>query len=71
MNSSLRKTLFMPAMVAKRHNPALKAFISRLKERGKTDMCIIGAIMRKLAHWIFAILKNNKPFDPSYAQSIS
>lgn len=61
----LRKALYMPAVVAKRHNPIIRAFCERLAGRGKTTMQIIGAAMRKLAHIVYGVLKSNRPFDPN------
>lgn len=58
-NASLRRDLYMPAVVAMRYNPILKAFAERLKERGKPAKVIIAAIMRKLVVLAFTILKRN------------
>ncbi len=66
-NSRLRKALYMPAVVSMRYNPLLKAFSERLLDRGKAKMQAIGAIMRKLVHLAFGILKSQKPFDPNYS----
>ncbi len=66
-NSRLRKALYMPAVVSMRHNPLLKAFSDRLLDRGKAKMQAIGAIMRKLVHLAFGILKSQQPFDPNYS----
>lgn len=49
-----------------RHNPLLKAMSERLLGRGKAKMQVIGALMRKLVHLAFGILKSQKPFDPNY-----
>jgi transposase len=65
-NVRLRKALYMPAVVAMRHNPLLKAIAVRLLGRGKVKMQVIGALMRKLVHLAFGILKSQKPFDPNY-----
>lgn len=65
-NNHLRKALYMPAVVAMRHNPLIRIFVARLKERGKSNMVIIGAVMRKLLRMIFAVVKSGKPFDPGY-----
>jgi len=62
----LRKALYMPALVAWRHNPLIRAFCERLQANGKNGKAIACAAMRKLIHIAFAILKNNKPFDPLY-----
>lgn len=62
-SAHLRKSLFLPAMVALKYNPALKGLKERLSEKGKPKMVIIGAAMRKLIHIIYGVLKSNEPFD--------
>jgi hypothetical protein len=57
----------MPAVVAMRYNPLLKALSERLLSRGKVKMQVLGAIMRKLIHLAFGILKSKQPFDPHYS----
>jgi hypothetical protein len=42
-----------------------KAFFNRLSAAGKPPMLIIGAMMRKLIHVAFGVLKSAKPFDPA------
>lgn len=66
-NSRVRKALFLPAINASRYNPLLRQFSERLSRRGKTKMVIIGAVMRKLLHLAFGVLKTRKPFDPNHA----
>jgi transposase len=66
-NARLRRALYMPAVVAKRYNPIIKAFCERLNQRGKRPMEIIGAAMRKLLHIVYGVLKSGKAFDPSLA----
>jgi transposase len=65
-NARLRKALFMPALVSIQCNPVIQTFYHRLKERGKNGKVIVCAIMRKLVHLIFGILKSGKSFDPNY-----
>ena len=36
----------------------------RLKEKGKPSIVIIGAVMTKLLHLIYGVLKSEKPFNP-------
>ena len=62
----LRKALYMPALVSIQCNPVMIAFYNRLKEKGKNGKVIVCAIMRKLVHIIFGILKSGKKFDPNY-----
>lgn len=66
-NSKVRKSLFMPAIVALNKNEAFVAFKKRLLEAGKPKMLIVGAAMRKLVHVIYGVLKSGKPFDPKLA----
>jgi transposase len=68
-HSSLRKSLYMPAIVAKQHNPILKAFYERLLAAGKSKKLAICAVMRKLLHIIYGVLKSGKPFDANLAMA--
>jgi transposase len=65
-NARVRKALFLPAIVARQHNPIINAFCGRLAQRGKTKMQIVGAAMRKLIHIAFGVLKSGKMFDPNH-----
>jgi transposase len=67
-NGQIRKALFMPAMVAMKYNPVLIQMRERLLAAGKSKMLIVGAAMRKLVHIIYGVLKNNRPFDPHFAE---
>lgn len=67
-NSNLRKILYMPAISAKHHNPIVQIFCQRLIESGLQPMEIIGAVMHKLLHLIYGILKSGIPFDPNFLQ---
>jgi transposase len=60
----LRRGLFMPAMTARVFNPLLKTFADRLLENGKKPKQIIIAVMRKLLHQIYGILKSGQPYHP-------
>jgi len=66
-DANLRKAFYMPAVVAKRYNPIIKAFCERLEAAGKPTMLIIGAAMRKLVHIIYGVLKSGKAFDANWA----
>ncbi len=65
-NARLRKALFMPALVAKQHNPVVRAFYERLRANGKLKMVAIVACMQKLLHLAYGILKSQQPFDPNF-----
>lgn len=65
-NARVRKALFLPALVAKRHNPVVRNFCQRLAGYGKNKMQLVGAAMRKLIHIAFGVLKSGKVFDPEH-----
>lgn len=65
-NAALRAALYMPALAAKRYNPILKAFAQRLQARGHCKQSIVVAVMHKLLHIAFGVLKSGQPFDPHY-----
>jgi transposase len=64
-SASLRKALYFPAIVSKNHNPFFKDFSQKLARKGKHTMVIIGAIMRKLLHICFGILKYKTAYNPN------
>jgi transposase len=61
--TSVRAVLFMGAMVAKRHNPVLKAFFDRLIAAGKPKMVALIAVARKLLTILNAIVRDNRPWQ--------
>jgi len=65
--AALRAALYMPAIVAKRCNPRLAAWANQLSQRGLTGKQVIVALMRKLIHLAYAILKSGRAFDPHFA----
>ena len=66
-NPYLRKTFYMPAIAMLRgHNPLIQPLIERMQEDRRKPMIIVGAIMRKLLHLAYGVLKTGKPFDPFY-----
>lgn len=67
--SSVRKALFFPALAALRHNPIAIALRARLHARGKHKMVIVGAVMRKLIHLAYGVLKTGQPFRPDFAHT--
>jgi len=62
-NVHLRRALYMPALVAIRHEPNLRAFYEHLRARGKAKMVALVAVMRKLLHAIFGMFKHRTAFD--------
>jgi transposase len=59
----LRKSLYMPAMVALYKTAWGKRFRERLAAAGKPPKLIIGAMRRKLIHVAFGVLKSGSNFD--------
>lgn len=62
----LRKSLYMPALVAIQHNPIIKQFYKRLIERGKPKKLALVACMKKILIIIRSMLINQKTFDPNF-----
>ncbi|KAA8995468.1 IS110 family transposase, partial [Stenotrophomonas cyclobalanopsidis] len=63
-DANFRKKLYMPALTGKTYNPTLKAFAERLSEKGKPFKVIMCALMRKLIHLVWGVLKSGRPFEP-------
>ena len=59
----LRKALYMPAMVTLYKTDWGRRFRERLAASGKPPKLIIGAMMRKLIHVAFGVLKSEKAFN--------
>ena len=64
-NAHLRRALYMPALVAIRRQPHLRAYYQHLRDRGKLKMVALIAVMRKLLHAIYGMFKHQQPFDGS------
>lgn len=67
-SNQLRAALFLPSMVARRYNPLLNAFAERLLSTGMPKMAVIGAVMRKLVHQIYGVMRSGEPFNPNILQ---
>lgn len=61
-NGYLRSRLYMPAVSAITHNPELQRFYATLIRRGKTEKQALTAVMRKLVHICYGVVKNNEPY---------
>lgn len=62
--SIFRAKLYLPSVVATKHNPDVKDLYQRLLAKGKTKMAALGAAMRKLVHICFGVIKNQSPYQP-------
>lgn len=63
----VRKVLYMSALTAAHHNPALQAFYDRLIDAGKPAKVALTACMRKLLVILNAMIKNGHSWTPSRA----
>lgn len=62
---TIRVALYMPAINAKRFNPVLRAFAERMRDHGLRPQQVVIAVMRKLLHLVYGVLKSGRPFDPA------
>ncbi len=63
--------LYMAAIVGIQYNPQLKALYQRLQARGKCKMSALGAVMRKLVHLCFDVVKNRLPYQADFQQKMT
>jgi len=62
-NARLRNALFIPALVAARCDPVVRAFADKLVSRNKKRIQALVAVMRKLLHAIWGMFRHNTVFD--------
>jgi transposase len=60
----VRRTLYMAALTATRHNPVIRTFYERLLDRGKPHKVALTACMRKLIVILNAMAKSQQPWNP-------
>ncbi|MGP2462869.1 IS110 family transposase [Pantoea ananatis] len=58
----LRAKLYMSALCGKIHNKRMRTVYEEMCLRGKPKMVAIGALMRKLVHWCYGVLKTGTAF---------
>ena len=66
-NATVRAALYMPALSAKRHDPEMNDLYDRLIARGKLPKQAITAVMRKLVHLCYGVVKNQIPYNEKFA----
>lgn len=59
----LRRALYMPALVAVRHDPHLRIFYETLLTRHKAKLQALIAVARKILHAIYGMFKTHTPYD--------
>jgi len=57
---SVRKMLYMPTLVATRHNPLIRTMYHRLLQAGKSKKTALVACMRKLLTYLNAMIREDK-----------
>jgi transposase len=67
----LRTALYMATLSAAQHNPQLRRFYKRLRERGKPMKVARCAAARKLLQLAYAVLTHQRPFDPAYQSGVA
>lgn len=65
--ASVRRVLYMAALVAVRHHPCLAAFYARLTAAGRPKKVALVAAMRKLLTILNAIVRDKRPWQPENA----
>lgn len=60
----LRRSIWMAASCAIFHDPILKAYYNKKRNEGKHHMTAVGAVARKLAYIIYAIMRDKKDYVP-------
>ncbi len=64
-NRYLRRALYMPALVAVRRDPHLRAFYQALLARHKAKLQALMAVARKMLHAIFGMFRGHADYDGS------
>jgi transposase len=60
--ASVRTALYMPTVVATKHNPVIRALYLRLRAAGKKPKVALTACMRKLVTILNAMLRDGTPW---------
>ena len=68
-NGRLRKALYLPAMTLWRHCHAVRSWADAIALRTGSKKAALGAVMRKLIHIVFGVLKHQKPFNENLVSS--
>ena len=68
-SSRLRAALYMPAIVARRHNPIVGRFCQRLETNGKHKKSVIGAAMHKLIRLVYGVWSKRQKFEADYLEA--
>jgi hypothetical protein len=59
--------VYMCALVSARWDTAMRTWAQGLRERGKPAKVVLTAVIRKLLHVAYGVLKSGQPYDPALA----
>jgi transposase len=68
-NKSLKMAFLVASAAARRFNPVIRNMYDRLRSSGKSKKAAGGAVSRKLACIVYAILYSNEAWDPRKAMA--
>jgi transposase len=66
-NRMLKMTFLVASAAARQYNPTIAVYYERLRRKGKSTKAAGGAIARKLAQVVFAVLSSGKPWSSEIA----
>ena len=67
-NKKLKKLLHLCALSAIQNDKEMKAYFQRKVAEGKNKMSVINAVRNKLIHRVFAVLRDNRPYEENYVR---
>lgn len=65
-NKKLKKLLHLCALSAIKNDSELKIYFEKKVAEGKNKMCVINAVRNKLVHRVFAVIRDDRNFEPNY-----
>ena len=65
----MKPIMFLSVKPESTHLPDEPIFGDRLSASGLAPKAVIGAVMRKLAHLIYGVIKSERPFDANFNHS--
>lgn len=68
-NKWLKMAFLLATVSSRKNNPVFRDFYNRLRDRGKSKKAAGGALARKIACVVYAILKSRVPWNEEYALS--
>lgn len=60
----LHRALWLEANRARQYDPGLRAFYEKKRAEGKPHRVAVAAVARKLCHIVFAVMRDQVPYDP-------